>query len=654
MRYNLMFICFLFSFISFSQFKYPYTFGNIKQKELEMTRYDKDTSANAVVLYEHANSVVINNNQKIFIRTTVYKKIKIFNKDGEKNATVKIYIYNNKNKSREKVNDIKAITYNKGELNVNLLKDNIFTKTIDPNWEEVTFTFPNVKPGSVLEYHYNLESEFFFNFTGWVFQSDIPKIYSEFHALIPGNWKYNRSLKGMLRLATNKAEIKRNCFSVGSSFFADCEDLTYAMKDVPAFIEEEEYSTSKNNYISKIKFELAEITYTDGTSKKFTTSWKETDKRLKSDESIGRQLKYSTFFSKNLPNELLIIDDKLSQCKSIYMHMQNHFSLNDEKTYIFKDVDAKRAYKERLGSVSEINLALISALRAVDIDTKIILLSTKSKGFPTKVHPVMTDFNYLAAHITINNHTYLLDASDKYLSFDMLPFKALNSYGRVLDFKNESYWFSLSPEIKSFKRVSAKLTMNEEGLLVGNVKEINNGYFSKFKRELIKNEEDYLTYLENENENFEILSYNNKNLNKLENSLEENFEIEIKSAEFIGNKIYLNPFIEKYTKNPFQLNQRNYPINFGFKINTLYRIQIDIPNDYIIKTIPKNIAFKLPNNGGSFITNFKKENHKIFIYSKINLNQTIYKTSEYQYLKEFYNQIIKTQNSLITLEKISS
>ena len=78
---------------------------------------------------------------------------------------------------------------------------------------------------------------------------------------------------------------------------------------------------------------------------------------------------------------------------------------------------------------------------------------------------------------------------------------------------------------------------------------------------------------------------------------------------------------------------------------------INIPNNFIIKSIPENIAFKLPNNGGSFVASYNKSENEIEIYTKIKLNGTIYKIENYQYLKEFFNQIIKTQNSLITIEK---
>ncbi len=630
-------------------------FGQVSNEELEMKVYEKDTTANAVVLYEYGKTIVKNENREIYLKTTVYKKIKILNKEGEEHATVKIFIYNDEYEKVEKVKRLIANTHNLNEPNVYLNSKQIYTKTVSENVKEVTFTFPNVKPGSVLEYQYDLESDFFFNFSGWTFQSDIPKIKSEFHALIPGNWRYNRNLRGLIKLSTNKADIEEKCFTI-NEVTADCEKLTYIMKDIPAYIEEEKFSTSKNNYISKIKFELAEIFFTDGTSEKYTTSWKETDKKLKYDEGLGRQSKNNSFFLKNLPDELLMIEDTLKQCKTIYKYIQDHFSLNIDKHTIFNDVDVKKAYKDGLGSVSEINLALISALKVVGIDAKILLLSTRDRGFPTKRHPVMTDFNYLAAHITINNQYLLLDASDDFLSFNMLPFQALNSYGRVLDFDNGSYWFSTEPKVKTYERIKATLSMNDDGTLIGNVQETNNGYFSKFKRELIhgKSEEKYLIDLENKNENLEILSYTNEELDKPENPLVENFEVEITATESIGNTIYLDPFIEKYVENPFQLKQRNYPVNFGYKIKELYMAKINIPKNYIIKTIPESTAFKLPDNGGLFVANFNKKENEITIITRIQLNKTIYKTDKYEKLKEFFNQIIKTQNSLITLEKTST
>ncbi len=635
------------------KYQFPYTFSKISQDELKMATYALDSSANAVVLYEHGNTIVTHNNNDVFLRNTVYKKIKILTKNGEDHATVSIYIYNDDNQNREKVKKLKAVTYNYNEPPSFLSDEKIFTNTINDNWKEVTFTFPNVKPGSVLEYQYDLDSEFFFNFTGWAFQSDIPKLYSEFHASIPGNWVYNRHLNGVIPLNINESIIQKNCFSLTIGTTADCEELTYAMRDVPAFVEEEKFSTAKSNYLSKIKFELAEIRRTDGTSRSYTTTWDKTDSKLKHEESIGKQLNEASFYSKNLPASIFEIADPIEKGKTIYTFMQKHFSLNTEDKSIYRDTDSKNAFKEGFGSASEINLALINALHSADIPAEIILISTRNHGYPTKLHPVMTDFNYLVAHVKINGKIYLLDASDKNLSFGMLPFKALNGYGRVLDFDKGSYWYDINSDIKTYKRQILVVKLNEDASLEGRLKETNNGYFSIQKRETINaNKEEYLIALQNENKNLEVLEYHHENLDDLNKPLIEEFDIKLNAAEIVGNNIYISPFINKIVKNPFQLKQRSYPVDFGFTTNESFIAEIEIPENYRVTALPKAISLKLPNNGGTFSSTVKIANHKITIFNKIDLKKTVYSQQEYPYLKELYNQIIKTENSLITLEKI--
>lgn len=634
-------------------YQFPYTFSKISQDELKMSTYALDSSANAVVLYEHGNTIVTHNNNDVFLRNTVYKKIKILTKNGEDHATVSIYIYNDDNQNREKVKKLKAVTYNYNEPPAYLSDEKIFTNTINDNWKKVTFTFPNVKPGSVLEYQYDLESEFFFNFTGWDFQSDIPKIYSEFHASIPGNWVYNRHLNGVIPLNINESNIQKNCFSLTIGTTADCEELTYAMRDIPAFVEEEKFSTAKSNYLSKIKFELAEIRRTDGTSQSYTSTWDKTDTKLKHDESVGKQLNDASFYSKNLPESIFEIADPLEKGKTIYTYLQKHFNLNPENKSIYRDVNSKNAYKEGIGSVSEINLALINALQSADIPAEIILISTRNHGYPTKIHPVMTDFNYLVAHAKINGKIYLLDASDKNLAFGMLPFKALNGYGRVLDFDNGSYWYDINSDTKTYKRQILFVKLNEDATLEGRIKETNNGYFSIQKRETIHaDKEEYLLALQNENRNLEVLKYHNENLDNLNEPLIEEFEIKLNAADIVGNNIYISPFINKIVKNPFQLKQRSYPVDFGFTTNESFIAEIEIPENYRVTALPKTVSLKLPNNGGTFSSTVKIANHKITIFNKIDLKKTVYSQQEYPYLKELYNQIIKTENSLITLEKI--
>ncbi|MBJ2174598.1 hypothetical protein JBL43_10145 [Aureibaculum sp. A20] len=650
MKYFIPFFLFYISFSGFAQTKEEYTFGKISQKDYDLTIYERDSTANAVYLYEKGKTTFIQTSNSIVISTKYYAKIKIFNKEAFDVATIEIPIYNN-NSTSEKVKDIKAITHN-GMQKMHLSQNDIFTDKISDNWSNVKFTMPNLKENSIIEYEYILESPFKFNFTGWDFQTNIPKIKSEFYALIPGNYIYNRRLMGFQKLSKNESKIKKRCFSIsGIAGEADCEELIYAMENIPAFIEED-YMTSKSNYLSSLKFELSEFRGFDGINHKYTETWKSVDKEFKSDKNIGRQLRKVDYLEKRIPEAFLNGTNDLDKAKEIYAFIKAHFTWNN-KIKLFKDVKVKDAFNNKMGNSTEINIALINALNAVGFDAEIALLSRRDYGLPTKLYPVMTDFNYAIAKLNIDGKSYLLDATHKTMPFGMLPFDLLNSYARVMNFSKGSYWVDITPDKNNRVLMTVDLEIGKNGNFNGSIKKLYSGYRAFNKRNEINDasEDDYLEEIENDDKII-VNAYNNFNLDGEENNLKEEFDITMES-NLNENLMLINPFIlSKISKNPFQLKERTYPIDFGYAHSFLYTLKLKTPEGYSIKSIPENIAFKLPNNGGSFMFNIQQKENVIIMMYKFVIGKSYFIPEEYPYLKEFYAQIIKTQNSLITLEKI--
>ncbi|MDY7394224.1 hypothetical protein UMM65_03150 [Aureibaculum sp. 2210JD6-5] len=639
----------LIGFKGLSQTKDTYTFGKISQQDFDLNVYERDSTANAVYLYEKGETTFKETHTSIIISTKYYAKIKIFNKEAFDIATVEIPIYNNKNSS-EKVKNIRAITHN-GIQKTYLSKDNIYTDKINDNWSEVKFTMPNLKENSIIEYEYTLESPFKFNFTGWEFQAEIPKVESMFYALIPGNYIYNRRLDGFQKLSQNESKVKKRCFSIsGIRGEADCEELFYAMENIPAFIEED-YMTAKKNYLSAIKFELSEYRGFDGVNTKFTKTWKDVDREFKTDKNIGRQLRKVDYLEKQLPEDLLTGINDLKKAKKIYAFIKNHFTWNG-KTRLFREVDVKEAFSNKIGNSTEINIALINALSAVGFDAEIVMLSTRDNGLPTKLYPVMTDFNYAIAKLNINDKSYLLDATDRLMPFGKLPFNTLNTYGRVMNFKKGSYWTDIIPDKNNRVLMSMDLEIDENGNFHGIIKNLYSGYRALNKRREIKEvaEENYLDKIEND-DNIIVNSYKNSNLEETDKNLKEEFDITIESN--MNEKLLLiNPFIlSKTGKNPFQLKERSYPVDFGYARSFTYTLTLKVPDNYKVKSLPENVAFKLPNEGGRYIFGIEQKGDEIKMIYKFSVDRYYFVPEEYPYLKEFYAQIIKTQNSLITLEK---
>jgi hypothetical protein len=636
------------STITFSQNSKSSKMGQTTLDELKMTVYNKDSTATAVVLYEHANIYPDRDNDEI-PRTDYYFRIKILDKAAFDLADITINTY-----KKQRVKDISATTYNLSDIGtmntIKLLDKDIFSIEESENWTTNKFTLPNIKEGSVIEYKYSVLSPYL-SINDWYFQTDIPKIKSEFDASILGNYEYNIKLIGSLKLDKDEPSVDNKCVYIDGIGDGGCALYSYAMNNIPAF-KEEEYMLSKKNYISRITFDLKSHTSYRGVKESLTTTWKQADKSLK-DQFFNNQTSKKRFFKKNIPEAILNTENTLEKAKKIYQFIQNHYTWN-EKYWTNEDAKVKEAFQEKIGDVGEINISLYNSLMAADIEANLVVLSTRNNGLPTKVFPVIYDYNYVIVKITIDDKPYFLDATNKYLPFGQVPVRTLNGEARVINFKEESTWEVLEPIMNSSKSVIAKLNLKEDGYLDGELIIRSLGYEASNKREKINllTKESYLEGFEGDNPDVEVDDYNVKFKAEIEKPLQEFFKIKMFLNDELTNKIRINPFFfDRLKENPFKLKERNFPVDFGYSRKTNFALSLTIPDNYKVIQIPETIAMSLPNKGGLFILKSTVEKNKITLFVRLNINQQIYSSDDYFALKELFKQIVIAEKSVIILEK---
>ena len=625
-------------------------FGKLTKAEKEFIKYEKDTSAHAVILYEKGDIEFKVVRSRIQIVKKYHVKIKILSEQGFDEADITIPYYKNDDTS-ERIENIKAITHNASSKTF-VSENKIFTTTLNDRWSEKSFTFSNVQKGSILEYTYTLTSPFIFKLDGWEFQSNIPKLHSEFNAKIPGNYVYNRTLVGNLTLSVNEASVEKDCFHVdGTNQDASCEVLAYVMKDIPAFKEEEDYMLAASNYISRLDFELSEHHTIRGGTNKYTKTWKDVDREFKTDKDIGKQLTKKGFFEKNVPEGLLTTGDPLTRAKNIYVFIQNHFTWNGRNSTYGK-ARVKNAFNAKKGNAWEINMSLINLLNAADLKANLMLSSTRQNGLPKKGHPIMSDFNYVLAKVEIDGKNYILDATDKFHPFGTLPFRTLNHYGRVMDFKNESYWQEIIPEKKNRSRVRAQIRFNlddQKGLGRLNISQL--GYDAIEKRIALDTytEEEYLDEWE---ENFRVTKYELQEKQSTDLKVFEKFEFEL--DDILNEElVYFNPFIvDFFDTNPFTLEERIYPVDFGYSRQYTYDVQIFIPQGYSVQEFPKKEIVKLGEDMATLIFVTQQNTDSVQIRFDLNLNSSYLDPSNYDGLKKLFEHVTNIQNnSLLVLKK---
>jgi hypothetical protein len=650
MKKIFLFLSIVFNFVTLTllaQKEKSSEMGQTTLEELQMRFYDKDSTAGAVVLYEHANIYLDTENDNA-TRTDFYFRIKILDKSAFNLANITLDLYKKKN-----LKDLQAVTYNLIENKIqknHLVGSDVFTIKEGTDWTTKKFTLSNIKEGSVIEYKYSILSPYS-GIKDWSFQSDIPKIKSEFDAAILGNYKYNVRITGFLKLNKNKFSVKERCVYIDGIGYGSCLVYSYGINDIPAF-KEENYMLSKKNYISRLSLDLESFTDTKGYVEKYTTTWKVADKKLKS-RFFNNQTSKKNFFKKKIPDSILTTEDNLEKAQKIYTFIQNHYTWN-KKYWTNKDVKVKEAFDDKLGDVGAINVSLFNSLKAANIDANLVVLSTRKNGVPTKLYPIIYDYNYVIVKIKIADLEYFLDATEKMLPFAELPLRTINGEARIINFDEEGSWVTLKSQKTSVKNIRTKLTLNEEGELKGLLNIQRTGYYAVNQREKIATltKENYLDNFESQHPDLEVEEYAVKYKKNINKPLQEAFSISILQNESFGSKIRINPFLfDRMKENPFKLKERFYPVDFGYTKKINYSLSLQIPENYKISQFPKNTAFALPNKGGMFILKAKVKDNKLTIFTRFRLDKKTYSSEEYFALKEFFKQIIIAENSYIILEK---
>jgi hypothetical protein len=654
---SLIIFCSLSGILAAQDFPYH----TITAEEIDMKSYVKDASAHAVVLSEYGKSrITIGNDDNIKLMYEYHVKIKIFDSKGFDNATVEIKLRNNESgNSSDQLYDVTGVTYytdeNGSTQQVELDPKKVYT-TRDYKYQSTAkFTMPGLRNGCVIEYKYRIESPFFLDhFRPWEFQSDIPKMYSEYEAFIPGHFTYNASMRGTLKLSKSVADIENGCFSTHGAK-SDCSHLVYGMKDIPAFIEED-YMTSPKNFLSAISFELVEYTdpYT-GVKKKATKEWTDIDHELKTSDEFGVQIKKKDLFKDRLVPVLAGKTDELSKAQAVYAYIQKQFKWNDY-IGIYSIDGIKKAIQSHSGSIADINISLIAAMTSAGINAEAVLLSTRDHGFVNDLYPATNDFNYVIAKVNIGDKSYFLDATDPLLSFGMLPLTCLNDKGRVMSLDKPSYWIDLNLPQREKDTYTLDFTLQDDGKAKGTLTHYSVGYKAYTKRKAIKkfnSVEEYVDDLNSKLQKAKILKSEIINLDSLDSPVEEKYEIEIKLYDKENSgALSFNPFFLNRTEtNPFKLTERSYPVDWGMPSEDRFILTMHLPANYTIVTPPQTINITLPIDGGKFLTSYEPDNNSFTFSSVIQFNKSIYSPQEYPYLKELYNKIIAFEKAEMVFKK---
>ncbi len=627
-------------------------FGKPDEELVKMTVYEKDSSANAVVLYDNGKSELnFNTVDGWKINFSRHQRIKVLKKEGVGYGDFRILLYG-RNTDTEDLIGLKAITYNiknGAVVATKLEKKDVYKEQVNDNLTAVSFSMPDVKEGSLIEVKYNIGSTFLFNLQNWSFQRDIPVKHSEYMVVIPEYFHYKFFAKGHEQLASYTTdETRRQLGTI--DYRGDIHH--WIAKDMPAF-KTEAYTSSTRNFIQQMTFELSSFRGPDMKLQQFSESWKSINEKLWKDESFGILYKKEHLVKDIVPDVISDCKNDEEKVEKIYAYVKENMKW-DKNNHIYSS-NLRKAFKEKRGTVADINHLLTLMLREAGLDAYPLILSTRSNGL--FLFPTLSGFNYVVSYCKIGEKELLLDATEENCGMNLIPHRCLNERGMVIG-GSAPHWVSLSNHGYSSSKYLGSLSVDESGVLTVGISKRLSGYSALNKRNRIEKSgsvEKYKEeYIASKNE-WDIEEISLEGIEQLDKGVTEKLSLSIDNYAMAGDDyIYVSPLpLGKETENPFKLEERKYPVDFGNKFSDEMTYTLEIPEGYSIEEIPQPINIKLPENGGSFLYVIKKVNEKtVQIVSRLKINKPIFLPTEYQYLKQFYNKIIEKHNELVVLKKI--
>jgi Domain of Unknown Function with PDB structure (DUF3857) len=643
MRFSVVASFFLISLSSYAQ-KAPVKFGEIPIEDMKMTVYDKDSSASAVILADYGVAYINVNPGGAVLNFERHTRIKILKKEGLDFANSSILLYHN-GSAEEKVANLKASSYNleNGKIvETKMSKDGIFKEKYNRYYNQQKFTLPNVKEGSVIEYSYKKTSEFFTRFPNWQFQSKIPARWSEYWAMIPDVFIYEKYMQGYVPVSNYETKAQ-------SYYDTDVKAHHWITQNVPAF-KEEPFMTCEEDYISKMNFALSHIKHTTHTEE-IMGSWQKLNDDLLLNEDFGKVIAKSGFLKDQVEQVTAGVTEPLKKIEAISNYIKQTIEWDGEEDFYAGNF--KKIIEKKSATSGDINLLLASMLEKAGFEVDMVLLSTRSHGFVRQAYPMTRQFNYTICVVKLNDKTILLDATEKYLPFDVLPDRCLNGQGLVISKKNHG-WINISTKAKAKTVVNADLALTMEGELKGKIQYTRDGYDARIMRETY-NKKGEATYVKDflANKQWQVEKSLFQDLKDLGKSAKEIHEVNINEhSSLAGDVIYINPFVaSQIQENPFKLEKREYPVDFGSLSDKTYLCKITLPETMVVDELPKSKVIALPANAGKYIYNSTQLGNVISITSSFQINKSLFNQDEYPNLKEFYNQVVAKQAEQIVVKK---
>ena len=515
----------------------------------------------------------------------------------------------------EDLESVKATAFNMegGKVvKTSLKKSEIIKKKIDEHNYLVEFTVPNVKEGTVIEYEYTIHSQLFWQLRDWYAQCEIPVVYAKLDMNIPSYLIFNIEDHGIQRLTYT-------CTAGSLSFKLDSDPLAkqtqvktnhyvYIGRNLMA-MPKDDYVWNAQDHWAGITAELKQYRLPGAAQMDYARTWEQIDEMILTSDDLGIHLNdHSPLASELKEAKIEEITNPRERVAAVYKLVMSKVKWNGK--YELSPAPVAETLKKGEGSNADINLLLIQSLHEVGLTAAPVMLRTRDLGLLPYNFPSFSKLStFLVGVVMPSGGNIYLDASNKNGWLNMLPEVMLVEKARLVQKGNKSQWVNLQKESKAERSTVIDAKLSADGTLSGKQTTRNEG------GETVESEY-------------------------------------TKKGQVSDGVISICPFPDKLIENPFTAETRKMPVEFPCIGSNRVVITFALPEGYTIVGEPRNTTVLTPDKGveGRIHTTFGEG--RVQMSCQFSINKLSHSEKNYADLRQIFDMLSKYTSEQLSIKKL--
>jgi hypothetical protein len=581
--------------------------------------------------------------------TKVHKQVKILTEEGRDRANIEIRY----DKSGDSVSDIEArVVQSDGAIVP--FKGTIYDRPIasgrDVKMQAKTFTLPDVRVGSTIEYRYVYRRRFNLLYdSNWVLSQELFTRFARYSITVHnyGNarWSYPNGLPEGAGLPVVKGR-----------------NVRLETRNVPAFVTEQ-YMPPSN----ELRF-LVEFYYVgdDSMQSDPVKYWNALGKRVY--RSQNRFANDSGAVRKALAGIVAPGDSATQKARKIYDHVQRlrntsyEPELDPQEAKRRRDIDASSAAdvaRHGYGDSLELMAYFLALVRAAGIPAEPVLVGGRANRFFKKTILNAEQLDSSVVAVTLDGKDVLLDPSIPFLPFGALLWSDTAVQGLKLN-EDGGTWISMplpdSEEAVTSRK--AKFTLNEDGELQGTVSITYTGREALWRRLQQRNEDEQSRreFLEEDIKEQLAGQAQVKVVRQPEWSgtgpLQTEYQVKLADWVVIsGNRLLVGMGIfGGHEKGVFVAAKRVHPIYFAYPFKTEDELRIVLPAGYRQQGAPETWPAAKEGNTLAYSISADSNDGALVIRRDITVSTLFSSRDSYGKFRDFYESVRAGDEHKVVLE----